>query len=296
MGGDVSRYVPPFAGEADSPYFQSFNRGKRSLTLNLRHPDGQAVLHDLVRVSDAVFNNARGDLPGKLGLTYEALKAINPARRLLLAHRLRHHRAARRRAGLRLPDPGLRRVHVGDGRARRPAREVRRIGHRLRGRLRRHDRPHGGPLRRAAHRGGPRRRHLPPRHRGEHALLLRHLDAQPRLGRRSATRDSAPPGPRPRAELPHAATAGSSSSATRTSSGRSSWRPWTPPELGRDPRFATFADRHVQPGDASAPAQGTLRRRARRRTGSTGCAGACPAPPSTTCARPSPTSRCWRAT
>ena len=78
VGGDVARYVPPFEGEADSPYFQSFNRGKRSLTLNLRHPDGQAVLHDLVRVSDAVFNNARGDLPGKLGLTYETLKAVNP--------------------------------------------------------------------------------------------------------------------------------------------------------------------------------------------------------------------------
>ena len=78
VGGDVARYVPPFAGEADSPYFQSFNRGKRSITLNLRHPDGQAVLHDLVRVSDAVFNNTRGDLPGKLGLTYEALKSVNP--------------------------------------------------------------------------------------------------------------------------------------------------------------------------------------------------------------------------
>ena len=78
VGGDSARYVPPFQGEADSPYFQSFNRGKRSVSLNLRHPDGQAVLHDLVRVSDAVFNNARGDLPDKLGLTYEALKEINP--------------------------------------------------------------------------------------------------------------------------------------------------------------------------------------------------------------------------
>ena len=78
VGGDSARYVPPFQGEADSPYFQSFNRGKRSVSLNLRHPDGQAVLHDLVRVSDAVFNNARGDLPDKLGLTYDALKAINP--------------------------------------------------------------------------------------------------------------------------------------------------------------------------------------------------------------------------
>jgi crotonobetainyl-CoA:carnitine CoA-transferase CaiB-like acyl-CoA transferase len=78
VGGDSARYVPPFQGEADSPYFQSFNRGKRSVSLNLRHPDGQAVFHDLVRVSDAVFNNARGDLPDKLGLTYDLLKAINP--------------------------------------------------------------------------------------------------------------------------------------------------------------------------------------------------------------------------
>ncbi|MEX2220567.1 MAG: CoA transferase [Candidatus Rokuibacteriota bacterium] len=78
VGGDSARYVPPFQGEADSPYFQSFNRGKRSVSLNLRHPDGQAVFHDLVRVSDAVFNNARGDLPDKLGLTYDLLKEVNP--------------------------------------------------------------------------------------------------------------------------------------------------------------------------------------------------------------------------
>ena len=78
VGGDSARYVPPFQGEADSPYFQSFNRGKRSVSINLRHPDGQAVFHDLVRVSDAVFNNARGDLPDKLGLTYDPLKEINP--------------------------------------------------------------------------------------------------------------------------------------------------------------------------------------------------------------------------
>jgi crotonobetainyl-CoA:carnitine CoA-transferase CaiB-like acyl-CoA transferase len=78
VGGDSARYVPPFQGEGDSPYFQSFNRGKRSVSLDLRHPDGQGVFHDLVRVSDAVFNNARGDLPDKLGLTYDALKEINP--------------------------------------------------------------------------------------------------------------------------------------------------------------------------------------------------------------------------
>jgi crotonobetainyl-CoA:carnitine CoA-transferase CaiB-like acyl-CoA transferase len=79
VGGDVARYVPPWTGEADSLYFQSFNRGKKSLTLDLRHTDGQRVFHDLVRVSHAVYNNVRGDQPRKLGLTYEALGAVNPA-------------------------------------------------------------------------------------------------------------------------------------------------------------------------------------------------------------------------
>jgi crotonobetainyl-CoA:carnitine CoA-transferase CaiB-like acyl-CoA transferase len=79
VGGDVARYVPPWEIEGDSLYFQSFNRGKKSVTLDLAHPDGRAVFHDLVRVSQAVYNNVRGDLPAKLGLTYETLKAVNPA-------------------------------------------------------------------------------------------------------------------------------------------------------------------------------------------------------------------------
>ena len=77
-GGDVARTVPPYAIQGDSLYFQSFNRNKRSLTLDLKHPDGQRVLHDLVHVSDAVFSNLRGDQPKKLGLTYEQLQEINP--------------------------------------------------------------------------------------------------------------------------------------------------------------------------------------------------------------------------
>ncbi|MFQ5830200.1 MAG: CaiB/BaiF CoA transferase family protein [Candidatus Methylomirabilia bacterium] len=78
VGGDVARYVPPFEGAGDSLYFQAFNRGKKSLALNLQHPDGQAAFHDLVRVSDGVYNNLRGDQPAKLGLTYETLKSVNP--------------------------------------------------------------------------------------------------------------------------------------------------------------------------------------------------------------------------
>src|SRR5687767_7414021 len=79
VGGDVSRQVGPYAVDGDSLYFQSFNRGKKSITLDLKHPDGQAVLHDLVRVSHAVYNNLRGDLPARLGLTYAALREVNPA-------------------------------------------------------------------------------------------------------------------------------------------------------------------------------------------------------------------------
>ena len=79
VGGDIARYVPPFRHERDSLYFQSFNRGKKSITLDLRRPDAAAVLHDLVRVSHAVYNNLRGDLPEKLGLTYATLGAVNPA-------------------------------------------------------------------------------------------------------------------------------------------------------------------------------------------------------------------------
>jgi crotonobetainyl-CoA:carnitine CoA-transferase CaiB-like acyl-CoA transferase len=79
VGGDVSRQVGPYAADGDSLYFQSFNRGTKSLALDLKHADGQAVLHDLVRVSHAVYNNLRGDLPAKLGLTYAALREVNSA-------------------------------------------------------------------------------------------------------------------------------------------------------------------------------------------------------------------------
>ena len=78
VGGDVARYVPPFTGDRDSLYFQAFNRGKKSVVLNLQHPRGQEVFRDLVRVADAIYNNLRGDEPHKLGLTYARLKDVNP--------------------------------------------------------------------------------------------------------------------------------------------------------------------------------------------------------------------------
>lgn len=78
-GGDVARYVPPYTSKEDSIYFQSFNRSKKSITLNLKHPKSKEILDRLVTCSDAVFNNLRGDLPSKLGLDYPALGKIKPS-------------------------------------------------------------------------------------------------------------------------------------------------------------------------------------------------------------------------
>jgi crotonobetainyl-CoA:carnitine CoA-transferase CaiB-like acyl-CoA transferase len=77
-GGDVGRYVPPFQDGEDSLFFETFNRGKKSVSLDLRHPEARGVLHDLVRVSDGVYSNLRGDQPAKLGLTYAQLRQVNP--------------------------------------------------------------------------------------------------------------------------------------------------------------------------------------------------------------------------
>ncbi len=76
-GGDVCRYVPPFQQGEDSLFFETFNRNKKSVSLDLRHPDARPVFEDLVRASDAVYSNLRGDQPERLGLTYGQLKGVN---------------------------------------------------------------------------------------------------------------------------------------------------------------------------------------------------------------------------
>jgi crotonobetainyl-CoA:carnitine CoA-transferase CaiB-like acyl-CoA transferase len=76
--GDVGRYIPPYQEGEDSLFFETFNRNKRSLSLDLTTDAGRAVLHDLVGVSDAVYSNLRGDIPERLGLRYEDLRDHNP--------------------------------------------------------------------------------------------------------------------------------------------------------------------------------------------------------------------------
>ncbi|MBF6331154.1 CaiB/BaiF CoA transferase family protein [Nocardia transvalensis] len=76
-GGDVGRYVPPYADGEDSLFFETFNRNKKSVSLDLQTSAGRAVFEDLVRHADAVYSNLRGDVPAALGLTYRDLRHLN---------------------------------------------------------------------------------------------------------------------------------------------------------------------------------------------------------------------------
>ncbi|MBN9476205.1 MAG: CoA-transferase [Bordetella sp. SCN 67-23] len=101
QGGDVSRLVGPhfLAGLPDSAqslFFQSLNQGKKSITLNLAHPEGRAVFRKLAATAHGVVDNLRGDVAGKLGLTYEDLKDVNPA--VVCAHISAYGRTGERAA------------------------------------------------------------------------------------------------------------------------------------------------------------------------------------------------------
>jgi crotonobetainyl-CoA:carnitine CoA-transferase CaiB-like acyl-CoA transferase len=97
QGGDATRGMGPyFLGEHDSHFFQTFNLNKRSVCLDLKTSEGQAIFRKLVAKSDAVLNNLRGDQPDKLGLTYAALRDCNP--RLVCAHLSAYGRDNERRA------------------------------------------------------------------------------------------------------------------------------------------------------------------------------------------------------
>ncbi|TCP53082.1 crotonobetainyl-CoA:carnitine CoA-transferase CaiB-like acyl-CoA transferase [Tamaricihabitans halophyticus] len=78
-GGDVGRHTPPYAEDGDSLFFEAFNRNKRSVALDLNSAAGRAVFDDLVRTSDAVYSNLRGDVPAKMRIRYDDLKHLNPA-------------------------------------------------------------------------------------------------------------------------------------------------------------------------------------------------------------------------
>jgi crotonobetainyl-CoA:carnitine CoA-transferase CaiB-like acyl-CoA transferase len=82
-GADVLKVETPERddgdiGSRDSSDFQNLHRNKRSLTLNLKDPEGIAILKRLVERADVVVENYRPDVKHRLGIDYESLRAINP--------------------------------------------------------------------------------------------------------------------------------------------------------------------------------------------------------------------------
>jgi len=75
--GDDTRSWPPFVG-GEATYFMSVNRNKKSVTLNLKAPEGRRILGALVKRSDVLLENFRPGTMEKLGFGYRALAKVNP--------------------------------------------------------------------------------------------------------------------------------------------------------------------------------------------------------------------------
>ena len=76
--GEIARgWGPPFHGE-DSAYFVSLNRNKKSVELDLKHPEGRELLLRLAEQADVVLENFRVGTVDRLGIGYAAVRARNP--------------------------------------------------------------------------------------------------------------------------------------------------------------------------------------------------------------------------
>jgi len=83
-GAEVIKIEPPGAGadatgsRRDGPDFQNLHRNKKSLTLNLKTPEGLKIFMDLAKTADVVVENYKSTVKFKLGVDYEAVKKVNP--------------------------------------------------------------------------------------------------------------------------------------------------------------------------------------------------------------------------
>ena len=82
LEGDYVRSVGPYrpddAMHGFGGYFQSVNRNKLSIALNLKEPEARDILIDLVRSADVLIENYRTGVMDRLGLSYETLREVNP--------------------------------------------------------------------------------------------------------------------------------------------------------------------------------------------------------------------------
>src|SRR3984957_14923186 len=76
-GDDTRRWGPPFV-QAESTYFLSVNRGKRSVTINLKDPGEREIVEALVRWADVLVENFRPGVMDRLGLADDRLAELNP--------------------------------------------------------------------------------------------------------------------------------------------------------------------------------------------------------------------------
>lgn len=79
LTGDNTRNFPPHFHKGESLYYMSFNRNKKSVTIDLKKEEGRQVFYELVRRSDVVWDNYRDGITKKLKVDYETLREINPA-------------------------------------------------------------------------------------------------------------------------------------------------------------------------------------------------------------------------
>ncbi len=77
-GGDLSRTTVHYTHKGESAYYLSFNRNKKSMTLNLRNEKARETFYGLVKISDVVYENFRSGTAEKLKIDYETLKKVNP--------------------------------------------------------------------------------------------------------------------------------------------------------------------------------------------------------------------------
>ena len=100
-------------------HFVWTNRSKESLTLDVKHPEAQAMLKRLVlEHADVVVQNLAPGAAARLGLSYEALSAEKPAHHRLRHLRLRRRRPVSRQEGVRPADPERSRLRIDDRHAR----------------------------------------------------------------------------------------------------------------------------------------------------------------------------------
>jgi crotonobetainyl-CoA:carnitine CoA-transferase CaiB-like acyl-CoA transferase len=78
LGDETRQWGPPFTEDGRSAYFIAVNRNKQSVTLNLKHPDGQAIARTLAQRADVLIENFLPGTMARLGLSYDDLRIVNP--------------------------------------------------------------------------------------------------------------------------------------------------------------------------------------------------------------------------